>query len=143
MTAFDFVLEVGKRQQTSSKWYCREALRLPPVKEAIFRCWQEVPGFPREWSPERMAKLFAKLCRLMLQHFCPPATKVPIKQWITAETWELVQWSAEVRNACFNARRAARRLFLYGPSPAGSLWRLRRSWRMSRWCRGGALANSS
>ena len=85
VTAVDFFLEVGKRQQTCGRWYCREALRLPSVKEDIFKCWQEVPGFPRDWSPERMAKLFAKLCRLMLQNFCPPATKVPIKQWITAD----------------------------------------------------------
>ncbi len=61
-----------------------------------------------------MAELFAKFCRLLLQQFCPPEKAAPRQAWMSESTWEVVKWSAAVRASCFNARRAARRLFLLG-----------------------------
>jgi hypothetical protein len=85
-------LACARQAKRPGPWFSKVALRSPAGKAALELAWWSVPPLPLRWAVDVQAWAFAKLHRLLLAHFCPPAKSEPVKQWLTGDTWWLVRY---------------------------------------------------
>ena len=85
-------LAAGARARSPRPWFSRVALRSTEGRAALELAWWSVPPLPLRWSVDVQAWAFAKLHRLLLEHFCPPVKSEPEKSWLTEGTWWIVQY---------------------------------------------------
>jgi hypothetical protein len=86
-------------------WYSRRALKLPDVQAAIASAWAATPPLPDGLSAESLLGLFTRYCRQLLVQFCPIERRAPFRDWVTPDTWSLIQQHADLRRRFFDLCR--------------------------------------
>ena len=105
-------LSCAKRAKRPAPWFSKATLRSPEGKAALELAWWSVPSLPLRWGVDVQAWAFAKLHRLMLAHFCPPTKSEPVQQWLTGETWWLVEFRQRLSCQFHREGRLLRRMLL-------------------------------
>ena len=99
-------------QRVNRNFASRRALKLPDVAQHSEALWRSVPSWPQHWHIDRVEASFTKLARVIFATVAPPEKRCPKADWITPDTWAVIELHRDCRHLFFARIRQRKFLLL-------------------------------